>query len=211
MSKEEIKKELGMTYAELVKHLLAKYGSAKEDYFLDDDFKTKNPRISRTSEGLYCHHIDEDKEIMLSVKNYAKEAPFEYQLADRLVYCNILEHLLLHIKITEEPPAKGFNFLQRQGRGGAINIMIPQINDYYNGYEFKREYLKKAFSLIKNNYKDYIEVLKHFYSIPRNFPSDVWTITKENLSRSYKTKEVIDKIYKELKPLPYISDNILDY
>ena len=55
-----------MTYSELVEYLLKKYGPAKYDYFCTESCKSKNSKVSRTSEGLYCHHIDEDKAIMLS-------------------------------------------------------------------------------------------------------------------------------------------------
>lgn len=50
-----------MNYDEFVSYLLKKYGPAKYDYFTNATCKTKSKRISRTKEGLFCHHIDEDK------------------------------------------------------------------------------------------------------------------------------------------------------
>lgn len=88
-----------MNYDEFVSYLLKKYGPAKYDYFTNATCKTKSKRISRTKEGLFCHHIDEDKGYMLSHTGCALEQPFEYQKAERLVYCNYIEHLLLHILI----------------------------------------------------------------------------------------------------------------
>ena len=99
MDSSEIQSQLKMTYSELVDYLLKKYGPAKCDYFRTEACKSKNPKVSRTSEGLYCHHIDEDKAIMLCNDKFAANNPFEYQKAERLVYCNALEHLILHIKI----------------------------------------------------------------------------------------------------------------
>ena len=80
-----------------------KYWRYKHNYFKDTACKTKNPFVTRTNEGLFCHHIDEDKAIMLCDDKFAVNNPFEYQKADRLVYCNLLEHLLLHVKIAENP------------------------------------------------------------------------------------------------------------
>ena len=60
--------------SDIDKQLYSKYGlTAEEIQFLEDnvksmDYTTKNPQVTRTSEGLYCHHIDEDKAIMLSVE-----------------------------------------------------------------------------------------------------------------------------------------------
>ena len=59
----------------------------------------KNPKCSRTKEGLYVHHKFEDHAIRLSKKDFAINHPFEWQLAKNLIYCDFLEHLLLHILI----------------------------------------------------------------------------------------------------------------
>ena len=50
---------------------IQEYGKAKGDYFLTETCASKNKKITRTSEGLYCHHIDEDKAIMLSTDKFA--------------------------------------------------------------------------------------------------------------------------------------------
>lgn len=59
-------------------------------------------RYSRTHEGLLCHHIDEDKGAVLSNPHFAKDYPFSYQKKERLVYCDYIEHLLLHYKLKGE-------------------------------------------------------------------------------------------------------------
>ena len=87
---------MNFSYDELVQFLINRYEPAKCDYFTNE-YCTIEGKISRTPEGLYCHHIDEDKVIKLSDKRIAPKSPFIYQKANRLVYCNILEHLLLHI------------------------------------------------------------------------------------------------------------------
>ena len=197
MDSAEVKKELGMGYAELVEYLLKKYGAAKGDYFVSESCKTKNRNVPRTSEGLECHHIDEDKAIMLSDSRWAVKNPFSYQKADRLVYCNVLEHLILHVKIVEGPRNMEANPMEIPGLGGIMNYLCPQINDYYNGYEYKRPYEVKKFELISDNYDDYIEVLRHFLDIVTADPSYILYVTPQKLSRGY-SGEIIEKIYRDL-------------
>lgn len=197
MERAEIRKELGMQYNELVDYLLNKYGPSKYDYFCNESCKSKNAKVSRTSEGLYCHHIDEDKAIMLSNDKFAPSNPFEYQKANRLVYCNVLEHLILHIKIVEEPKSKNANEMELQGIGGAVNFLCPQINDYYNGYEFKQPHLIKIFSLIENNFDDYIDILKYFLNVIEDKPLLRLFITKEKLSIGW-DRRIVEKTYNEL-------------
>ena len=164
MESLEIIKELNMEYKELVKYLLLKYGPSEYDYFCNESCKSKNPKVTRTKEGLYCHHIDEDKAIMLSNDKFAKLNPWEFQKAERLVYCNILEHLILHIKIVEEPKNENANEEEIQGLGGVLNL-CPEINDFYNGYQFQKQYLIDTFNVVENNFEDYILILKYFFNI----------------------------------------------
>ena len=76
---EYYKKIMKMSYHELVQFLINKYGPAKYDYFTNEYCTIKNKKVTRTSEGLFCHHIDEDKAILLSNSEYASQNPFEYQ------------------------------------------------------------------------------------------------------------------------------------
>lgn len=76
---------------------------------------------------------------MLSNDKFAPNNPFEYQKANRLVYCNFLEHLLLHILIIEKPKDINANKGELQGIGGAVNFICKQLNDLYNGYEYTQQ------------------------------------------------------------------------
>lgn len=201
MESIEIKEELAMTYNELVEYLLNKYGSAKYDYFCNESCKSKNTKVSRTSEGLFCHHIDEDKAIMLSNDKFAVNNPWKCQKAERLVYCNALEHLILHIKIIEEPKNVDANEMEIQGIGGAICFLCPQINDFYNGYQFKQQYLINIYSLIENNFDDYIDILKYFLAIIEKNPVYRLFITKRRLSNGW-DGQIVEKVYEELQKIP---------
>lgn len=197
MESTEIKNQLKMTYDELVDYLLKKYGPAQYDYFRNESCKSKNSKVSRTNEGLYCHHIDENKAILLSNDKFAINNPFEYQKANRLVYCNVLEHLILHIKIVEEPKNEIANQMEIQGIGGAVCFICPQINDYFNGYEFKQQYLINIFSLIENNFNDYIDILKYFLDVVEKNPIYKLIVTKERLSVGW-DQQIVKKVYDQL-------------
>ena len=61
---------LDATYSQAVAYLLNKYGAVTDDYykeksytrFLNGEIKSiSKGKYTRASEGLYCHHISEDK------------------------------------------------------------------------------------------------------------------------------------------------------
>lgn len=180
---------LKMSYQDIVSALLKKYGSAKHNYFKDTACKTKNPLVTRTNEGLFCHHIDEDKAIMLCNDKFAANNPFEYQKADRLVYCNLLEHLLLHVKIAENPsPDSNENKLP--GIGGAINFICKELNDIYSGKKFADEWRKNVADKVKDNFDDYIIILRYLWNIVEKNPVYKAIITKEMLCLNWDGKVV---------------------
>jgi hypothetical protein len=144
-----------MSYDDYVQHLLNKYGAAECDYFINETCKSKNKKISRSSEGLFCHHIDENKEILLSTPEVARNKPFAHQKADRLVYANYLEHLLLHIKIVEED--KEHNGL---GLGGVLMIS-GTINDFYR-HGKADGWRKIAMSHVDGKFDEYIAIMQYF-------------------------------------------------
>ncbi len=186
------------SYDELVQYLINKYGPAKYDYFTNEYCTMKNKNVSRTKEGLYCHHIDEDKAIMLSNDQFASKNPFEYQKANRLVYCNFLEHFLLHILIAEEPKNKDANPNEMQGIGGAINFMCRQLNDLYNGYEYKQEWMRNVANVVKDDYESYIKMLKRLWNFIKKDDFYSMAIPKQFLAMGW-DGQIYDKILKELK------------
>lgn len=126
---------LEMTYDDAVIYLLKKYGPAMDDYFRENSYKrffndeiksiTKGD-ISRTSEGLYCHHIEENRYLKMADFNYIKEQniPFNCQTKDRLVYCNLVEHTVLHALIAKETHGE-------YGAPGLNTYLIPMVVDWY--------------------------------------------------------------------------------
>lgn len=195
--KDYYQRIMKMSYDELVQFLINKYGPAKYDYFTNEYCTTKNKNVTRTSEGLYCHHIDEDKAIKLSEDKFAGKNPFEYQKADRLVYCNFLEHLLLHILIAEEPRNKNANIGEIQGVGGAVSFMCKQLNDLYNGYKYKQEWLIKTTSIVKDDYDTYIIMLRRLWKNIKSNKLLSQIISKEELAKGW-CGTIYKKILNEL-------------
>lgn len=194
---EYYKKIMNLSYKELVKFLINKYGPAKYDYFCNETCISKNKNVTRTDEGLYCHHIDEDKAILLSNDNYARQNPFEYQKADRLVYCNLLEHFLLHILIVEEPKNKDANQNEIQGIGGAVCIMSKQLNDLYNGYKYSLKWMINTTNVVKYDYDSYILMLKRLWNVIKKDKIYSRFITKDMLAMGW-NNNVYESILKEL-------------
>ena len=126
------------TYQEAVNVFLNKYGGAVDDYFSEKSYarfkagEIKAPtkrKISRTSEGLYCHHIDEDKMIMMASPEFIRymDIPFDYQRKNRLVYCNLIEHGILHLLIASETYGRGYELGCLPGVGGYVNFIRPNL------------------------------------------------------------------------------------
>lgn len=127
---------MDMSYAQLVTKFLNEYGHATNSYFEENSYvnfvnetsnvKPINNRVSRTSEGLYCHHIQENKYRNMSQIDVCRETkvPFEAQQAKNLVYCNLIEHAILHAKIAQET---NFEF----GIFGYIFFLRNQIVNWY--------------------------------------------------------------------------------
>lgn len=180
---------LKLDYKDLVQFLLQQYGKAKHNYFKDTNCTTKNPQVTRTSEGLYCHHIDEDKAIMLSNDKFAAANPFDYQKANRLVYCNLLEHLLLHVKIAENPNAQA-NENELPGIGGAINFICKDLNDIYSGKEFSEDWRKTVAEKVKDSFDDYIAILCYLWNVIESNPIYKAIITKDMLCVGWDGKVV---------------------
>ncbi|GEK33080.1 hypothetical protein [Kurthia sibirica] len=131
-------------YDEVIEFLLRKYGSVKDDYFREKSYQrfmngeikniTKG-KYSRTEDGLYCHHIEEIKELNIGNSEFIKEnkIPYEYQKRDNLVYCDLIEHTILHVLIAKESSSEygyiGYEvFLKPILEEWYIEEQIPQPN-----------------------------------------------------------------------------------
>lgn len=164
----EFNKVKNFTYHEYCDYLQQKYGIGRANYMTP----AYNPvaKCKRTSEGLFAHHKYEDTAILLSTKAEAMQHPFEYQLAENIVYCDYLEHLLLHVLIVSHPsPNKVSNNIV--GYGGVVNFIVPELNDLYSGWVPNQQWKINCWNLVKDDRDVYFEILKmfskgkHYYGI----------------------------------------------
>ncbi len=182
-SDADVFKLLLMNYDQCCQFLQNKYGIPEGDYFFSSQFRTINSKIKRTSEGLYIHHIDEDKTIMLSEKEHAANRPFAFQKAERLVYCDLLEHLVLHIKIVEYPASNQYPN-ELPGLGGVVNYIVPELNDIYSGIQYKQPYKIKTIETVYNRFDQYLVCIKKWKEvIAGNIRYE-----SESIYKSYNTK-----------------------
>ena len=114
MNKKEYSLIKNYDYDTYCDYLKNKYGEVKYTY--------GNTLNSKSSEGLFIHHIREDEVASLSDKDIAKANKPEYQEGYNLVYCNYLEHLFLHILIGEKTIGQ-----KNLGLNGAFLYLIPSL------------------------------------------------------------------------------------
>lgn len=132
---EYYKDLLSFSYDELLEHLREKHGPVTDDYyrersyqrFLDNKIKSiQKGKYSRTQEGLYTHHNFENEYENLSNEVYIKtyRYPYELQRKENLVYCDLIEHLILHAKITVETNGE-------YGYRGYREHILPAVTDWF--------------------------------------------------------------------------------
>lgn len=157
---EEYNKIKNYTYLEYCDYLQKKYGIGLSDYMTKS--YNKNKKVTRTKDGLIAHHKMENHAIMLSTKEMAENFPFEWQKAENIVYCNLLEHFLLHILICEYP--EGITGFMDVGVGGIVDFIAPELNDLYGGWETKEEWRSIVHSVVKDDLELYLILCKRFKS-----------------------------------------------
>lgn len=126
---------LTLSYCEVLQLLIKKYGEVTDDYFkeksyarfLNEEIKTPGKgKYSRALEGLYCHHIYENQYENIGNLDFIRafKYPFEIQQKSNLVYCDLVEHLILHVLIMKETSGKF-------GTHGFKVFIRPMIVDWY--------------------------------------------------------------------------------
>ena len=164
MNMQEYLKVKDFTYFEYCDYLQAKYGIGLDDYMTES--YNKKPKCKRTKDGLLAHHKKEDTMAMLSKKEVAILVPFEWQLKENIVYCDYLEHLLLHILICKYPSDDKIG--GGVGMGGVVNFITPELNDLYSGWVTGQEWRKTCHDKVIKDKDVYIALLKQFIEIEKN-------------------------------------------
>lgn len=159
MKLEEFNNVYNMSYDQYCDYLTQKHGSGLSDYFTKS--WNPNPKCKRTKEGLFAHHADEDKMIMLCEKKIAQMCPFEWQLKDRIVYCDYLEHLFLHSLICKFPNVNKIPNVD-VGIGGVVSFLVPELNDMYSGFPVSQPWKQNCFNVVKNDFDVYLAIIEYF-------------------------------------------------
>ncbi|MBQ8218217.1 MAG: hypothetical protein IJZ79_02835 [Bacilli bacterium] len=218
-----------LSYSEYIVYLKIKYGMPSEPYFCGNNTLKYNSKNSRTNEGLMIHHVYENRYVYLSNPNVCeqltKDCP-ETQSPENLVYCNFIEHLILHIKITEE-----LNGDSACGWGGIISIM-QHINSLYNYYyidaniNFNNADVAKfrinCFNEIVDKLNEYLylvdyimdNVLEKIINCSDGIIStaDLWSVYEDNKSFSLVSARVkVHSKYTRLNKLSYTLRNVSNY
>lgn len=211
---DDIERMLELDYYDCVNILRRKYGDVADDYFYREPFTGnlyENKDIKRTWNGLKIHHIDEDKEHNLSKHDSWLSFP-EYQKADRLIYCNLTEHLLLHIKIYE--------LNRKRPSLNGVFLLVRKINYHYSMKRFLKDKEEKMYKEIKYIKLAYFKCLKYVRD------NKIWSGAVENkwwhrtlddaenydedlTNRLY--KEIDDYIFKGIKPEPETDIPLLEF
>lgn len=160
MNIDEYNKVKNLTYLQYCDYLQDKYGIGLSDYMTKS--YNPNPKCKRTKDGLIAHHKMENTMIMLSTKQIAELSPFEWQKKENIVYCDYLEHLLLHVLICKYPADNGDTSV---GIGGVINFIAPELNDLYSGWNTNQQWRKICHDKVINDKSVYFEILKQFLKI----------------------------------------------
>lgn len=142
---------LALSYEEMVHYLLNKYGASKDDYFREKSYERflkkeiksiTRGNYSRTAEGLFCHHVAEDRYLNLANKEFILKYkyPFALHTKDKLVFCDLFEHLILHALIAKETNGA-------YGLPGYDAYLHPRIVEWYIGQvrPQKMEWAKKCY------------------------------------------------------------------
>ena len=160
LRRREYQKVKGFTYLEYCDYLQSKYGIGRADYMTKS--YNKNSKVSRTKDGLFAHHKKEDTAIMLSNPKFAEKHPFEWQQKENIIYCDYLEHLLLHVLICKYPNDEAEGTV---GLGGIVDYLVPELNDLYSGWIPETSWKKNCFNMVSEDEEVYLLILKQLIDI----------------------------------------------
>lgn len=160
---------LNQSYDDVIVILLNKYGNVCDDFFREKSYsKFLNGEIksitkgkyARGKEGLYTHHIDEKIHSNLQNLIYISHFKYDYsyQRKNRLVYCDLFEHIILHALIYIETDGhysgNGYNYLREMALEWYTTDMIPKpewMRKAYIRAFLTSEQTKYLFHLIEEN------------------------------------------------------------
>lgn len=176
MNLNEYLKVKDYQYEEYVAYLNNKHGMVPRKY--GSKFN------KRPGEGLFIHHVREDVVASLSNSKIRKANDPVYQEPQNLVYCDYLEHLLLHIKIGENTTG-GRNL----GLNGPFVYIIPALKNFFN-YGWKNQKWDPAYFDVVANDKDVFDLLLEKYN---KLIEDIDIVLEENQTLYAEVEKCLDE------------------
>ncbi|ENY68498.1 Hypothetical protein, predicted transmembrane protein [Metamycoplasma auris 15026] len=186
----EIKELLELNYEQCISYLRHKYGGVSKPILSFDNegnFRMNDFSFIR-NEGLFIHNKKEMNIDWLTRADVSRKYP-EYDDESNLVYCNLLEHLVLHIKIWQATNRSG---------GYLFSQLIPELNDIYSGIVYKEEWKNKAASLVRNYKDDYLFCLSKLKVDLKNEVDALLLSSKENEKIGW-SKQKNEAFFNEMK------------
>lgn len=153
MNLKEYEQIKNLNYDEYCQYLQNKYGLSDGNYF-----KTGN---KRSDEGIFLHHIAENKVASLSNPEVAISVdPMKilYQEPKDLCFCDYLEHMLLHILIGKETAAT-----TNLGLHGDNLYIIPALRSFFEEEEKINKYNDAYYEKVKDD-RDVYDILFKRYN-----------------------------------------------
>lgn len=126
------------SYDDYCKYLNNKYGAVRNTY--------GRKGCKRPEDGLFVHHIREDMVASLSNNKVRKENDPVLQEPQNLVYCDYLEHLLLHIKIGELTAGT-----KNLGLNGTFIYIIPALQSFFTYGRRNPKWNRKYYDAIEDS------------------------------------------------------------
>lgn len=178
MNLAEYLKVKDFTYEQYCAYLKDKYGTVPFAY------GNKGNRDRDDTKGLFIHHIAEDRVAALSQPEQRKNYP-EYQKSDMLVYCDYLEHVLLHLMIGAETAA-----VKNLGLDGPQRFIIPALRNYFNFGIKHPKWNDTYYNLIKNDKDVFIKLFKDYNNLIENIDTvlDTNIVLYEQMYEMLETK-----------------------
>lgn len=95
------------------------------------------------------------------------------------------------------------NLFEAVGIGGIINFIVPELNDFYSGFETKQEWRKNCYDLVRNDKAVYLILLKRFKTTCCNYPlyRKDCLLTSFNEKYNLWNKKKNKALFKEIKKL----------
>ena len=162
MHSEEYEKIKGLTYRGYCSFLQGKYRISNTKIPTHTWSNTQSPC---TQNGLVSHHIHEDYTLKVA---QSSNTPYAWQPFSDIVYCDCLEHLLLHVMICEAPAA-GKAPLIPTGIDEIIGVIVPELNDLYSGWRSDIPSKQACYDLILGDKDVYLTILKRFKANCSNY------------------------------------------